>query len=111
MSAIASRMGPYTRRGQVEIAGSLIGLSPSQSRRLAYQEWKRVPSEVMDRLRELYSETCERLDESARQKIEALHASSEKRRRALHPVDGEGDGPVIEPADRDRGSDDPNVND
>lgn len=114
MDAIASRVGPYTRKGRIEIAGQMIGLSPSQSRRLAYQEWKQVPAHVMDRLRELYTETCDALDESARQKIEANDAASEKRRRQRSCVDGEGDGPDIGLAEcggRDDDAQDPNVND
>lgn len=114
MARIASRMGPYTRRGQVEVAGQRLGLSPTQARRLAYREWKQVPAHVMDRLRALYNETCEALDESARQKIGALDASSQKRRGKLHPVDGDGDGLADRPADHGRQSDDaadPRVND
>ena len=92
LSRIASRMGPYSRRGQIEIAGQRIGLTPRQSLRVAYQEWKTIPAHVMDRLRELYAETCLALDESADRKIEALNASSEKRSRERIPVDGGGDG-------------------
>lgn len=113
MNALADRAGPYSRRGQIAVAGEWLGLTPTQARRLAYREWKRVPSEIMDRVRALYAETCEALDESARQKIEALDASSEKRRREHLPVDGEGDGPADELAEGEGEGDDadPNVND
>lgn len=88
MARVASRMGPYTRKGQVEIAGSLIGLSPRQSIRLAYREWKTIPAHVMDRLRALYSETCEGLEDGTRQLIEETDAIREKHRRKDSCVDG-----------------------
>jgi hypothetical protein len=107
LGAISERIGPYTRKGRIEVAGHLIGLTPTQSRRLAYREWKQIPAHVMDRLRHLYTETCEALDERARDMNEGTHAAIAERRRRHEVIDGKGDGGVVEASGCDGGEDRP----
>ena len=111
MARIAAHVGPYTVRGKIEVAGMLIGLSPTQARRLYYREWKTVPAHVMDRLRALYHETCESLEAKARQLNEDTHEADPGSDCGSACVDGLGDAESGNGADRAVGTDDGQAND
>ena len=94
--AIADHAGPYTRKGQYEVTGERLRLTPRQSLRLAYEEWKQMPAHIADAVRALYHETCESLEEGNRKLIEETDAATERRARKNVPVDGEDADPAEE---------------
>ncbi|MBX3504449.1 MAG: hypothetical protein KF895_03145 [Parvibaculum sp.] len=87
--ALADHAGPYTRKGQYEVTGERLGLTPRRSLRLAHGQWKQVPAHIADAVRALYTETCEALDDKAASLNEETHAAIEERRRRCEGVDGE----------------------